>query len=299
MSADEVEAATTRLAALEAEAAVLRTSLVQARRADVQTAARTSPFREDTDIQQHFENVTRGPGSMKWRHYFDIYHKHMARFRNTDVHVMEIGVFAGGGLRMWRWFFGKKARLFGVDFANGTRVYERHLNYGRPDRMIIGDQENPQFWSRFKRKVRRIDVILDDGGHEPEQQQMTLTALLPHLSYGGVYICEDVHETNRFARHVFMDYVYYGSRGLNGYDNYRKIDNVSTLGIIQEPTIVQQEIAEVSFYPFMVVLEKTPSRRMEMLGYRRGDLWRRFGLANGKTFAFPGTCERESDCPVI
>src|SRR5437773_9044996 len=41
------------------------------------------------------------PGRLmqKWHHYFDIYHKHFARFRARSPVVVEIGVFHGGSRR--------------------------------------------------------------------------------------------------------------------------------------------------------------------------------------------------------
>jgi len=67
----------------------------------------------------------------------------------------------------------------------------------------IGDQADRRFWKRFKQEHPRIDVLIDDGGHEPEQQLVTLEEMLPHLRPGGVYICEDVHgERNRFNAYV-------------------------------------------------------------------------------------------------
>lgn len=45
--------------------------------------------------------------------------------------------------------------------------------------------------------------MIDDGGHEPEQQIVTLEELLPVIRPGGIYLCEDVHgAANRFSLHV-------------------------------------------------------------------------------------------------
>jgi hypothetical protein len=47
-------------------------------------------------LERYFDTHTSGPGIWKWRHYFEIYHRHFARFVSTDVHVVEIGIFSGG-----------------------------------------------------------------------------------------------------------------------------------------------------------------------------------------------------------
>jgi hypothetical protein len=51
----------------------------------------------------------------KWRHYLDVYDRHLSRFRNSSFKMLEIGVFKGGSMRLWRDYFGSDAVLFGVD----------------------------------------------------------------------------------------------------------------------------------------------------------------------------------------
>src|SRR3954463_16762134 len=69
--------------------------------------------------------------------------------------------------------------------------------------ILIGDQEDREFWRRAREQMPRVDVVIDDGGHTPEQQRVTLEETLPTLKHGGVYICEDVHAVgNRFAAYV-------------------------------------------------------------------------------------------------
>ena len=96
-------------------------------------------------------------------HYFPIYERHLARFRNTDVHVVEIGIYSGGSLQMWRKYFGPRANIVGVDIANATKVYEGHPKYGRPDRIVLGDQSSPKFWERFKKK--RAQSRISNSSH--------------------------------------------------------------------------------------------------------------------------------------
>ena len=61
--------------------------------------------------------------------------------------------------------------------------------------VFIGDQADRAFWKQFKEKVPAIDIIVDDGGHQVDQQVATLEELLPHLRPGGVYLCEDIQHT--------------------------------------------------------------------------------------------------------
>ena len=42
----------------------------------------------------------------KWAPYFEIYQRHLAPFRGKPVKVVEIGVYKGGTLPMWKSYFG-------------------------------------------------------------------------------------------------------------------------------------------------------------------------------------------------
>jgi hypothetical protein len=132
---------------------------------------------------------------LKSLHYFDIYHRHLRKFIGRQVNVVEIGVYSGSSLSMWRHYFGEDCRVHGVDIQEECEVYEdSHTT------IHIGDQADRAFWKRFREAVPVVDVLIDDGGHQPEQQMVTLEEMLPHLRPGGIYICEDVHGVgNRFA----------------------------------------------------------------------------------------------------
>lgn len=53
--------------------------------------------------------------SLKYKNYFNVYENIFKNFKNKKVTFVEVGVFSGGSLFMWRKFFGKKARIIGID----------------------------------------------------------------------------------------------------------------------------------------------------------------------------------------
>src|SRR5262245_56734777 len=75
-------------------------------------------------LRDYFMAHKTGPGISKWMHYFDIYHRHLQKFRGRDVRVLEIGVYSGGSLRMWREYFGPKALVYGADIEPACSAYE-------------------------------------------------------------------------------------------------------------------------------------------------------------------------------
>jgi len=124
----------------------------------------------------------------KWFHYLDVYHRHFARFRGTEFTMVEIGVYHGGSLQLWRDYFGPRARIIGVD------VNPRCKSLEEPGiEIVIGDQSDARFLSQLRERLGRIDLLLDDGGHTMQQQIVTFSTLFPHVSPNGVYLCEDVH----------------------------------------------------------------------------------------------------------
>jgi len=126
--------------------------------------------------------------SLKYINYFHIYDSLLKKYRNKKIVFVEIGVFSGGSLFMWRDFFGKKAKIIGIDLNPDIKRFKK---YGFD--IIIGDQSSKEFWKKFFRKYGKVDVILDDGGHTNYQQIMTVNCCVPNINDGGTLITEDVH----------------------------------------------------------------------------------------------------------
>jgi hypothetical protein len=122
----------------------------------------------------------------KWRHYFDIYEKHFARFRNKQPCVLEIGVDHGGSLQLWKRYFGHAALIVGVDIDPRCKAYEE------PGIQIeIGDQTCAGFWAGLWDHYRGFDIVIDDGSHDPGNQATTFDILWSHTR--SVYLIEDCH----------------------------------------------------------------------------------------------------------
>ena len=59
--------------------------------------------------------------------------------------------------------------------------------------IFIGNQADLNFWKKFYEKVGKIDILLDDGGHDNDQQIITLTESIPYINNGGIIVTEDTH----------------------------------------------------------------------------------------------------------
>ena len=215
-------------------------------------------------LRKYFDEHNQGAGIWKWNHYFDIYDRHFSKFRGREVNIMEIGIYAGGSLEMWRDYFGPKANLYGVDIQDACKACEKEGT-----RVFIGDQADPVFWAEVKDQIPKLDVVIDDGGHTPEQQRVSLDQLLPHLRAGGVYCCEDIHGfPNEFAA-----YVHKLSHRLNDSRNIQEHKENNDRSLAGATNPFQARINSIHLYPFVAVIEKNDASVAEFVAPKRGTIW--------------------------
>lgn len=119
--------------------------------------------------------------------------------RQDAVSLCEIGIDKGGSLGLWSDYFQRQdARIVGVD------IYCRDRSFGRI-RTIQGD-------SRIKttaEKVGAVNVLIDDGSHDVNDQVATFRVFWPNVKPGGIYVIEDVQgdreATRLMQEHPFED----------------------------------------------------------------------------------------------
>lgn len=119
--------------------------------------------------------------------YTDVYEYFLIPMRNQARKIFEIGVAGGASLFMWRDFF-PNAVIYGIDIEDSSRLNSERV------KTFVADQGNRKQLARFiASSGSAFDLILDDGGHTMDQQQISLGFLFPHVKPGGYYILEDVH----------------------------------------------------------------------------------------------------------
>jgi len=153
----------------------------------------------DTPKNELFDIFAADTNVHKWHHYFDIYSKHFEAYRNRPIKMLEIGVFRGGSLRMWKEYFHADSTIVGIDIDKSCKDHEI------ADRNVfvrIGSQADPEFLAKVNEEFGPFDIILDDGSHKTHHQNISFGALFrPALKDGGCYMVEDVH-TNYWLKHV-------------------------------------------------------------------------------------------------
>jgi hypothetical protein len=211
------------------------------------------------ELESYFDQHSEGLGIWKWRHYFPVYERHLGQFRGKAARLLEIGVYSGGSLEMWSAYLGADACVVGVDIEPSCRTY------ARPGiEIVIGDQSDPRFWDGFLANRPPFDIVIDDGGHQTDQQVATIEAVLPQMAPGGVYVCEDVHhEQNGFAAYI---------AGLA--TNLHAMRPGGTGGTLAtEPSAFQRAVHAIHWYPYLIVVERRHHRLDELVAPMRGSLW--------------------------
>lgn len=133
----------------------------------------------------------------KWHHYLPIYDQLFNSFcqdtrrdikSKSALKFLELGVFKGGSLQLWRKYFGSEAVIHGVD------IDPRCGELSSDDLPVhIGSQSDPKFLINVVNQMGGIDVVLDDGSHRAKHQRISFRTLFPLLADGGLYVIEDTH----------------------------------------------------------------------------------------------------------
>lgn len=127
----------------------------------------------------------------KWHHYFEIYEKHFSKFQNKPVNILEIGVQNGGSLLMWKKYFGKHAKVFGIDIDKNCL---KHQDLANNIQVFIGNAADKNFMEKLIKELPTLDIVIDDGGHKSKEQIYAFQVLYNKVSpMGGVYLVEDIH----------------------------------------------------------------------------------------------------------
>jgi hypothetical protein len=119
--------------------------------------------------------------------YTEVYELFFSPLKYTSRRVFEIGIAGGGSLEMWRDYF-PKATIYGIDI-----VPKNELDSNRIKTFLADQADRRQLAAFIARFGGFYDIIIDDGGHTMEQQQVSLGFLFKYLRPGGYYVIEDVH----------------------------------------------------------------------------------------------------------
>lgn len=191
-----------------------------------------------------------GHTAYKWHHYLALYDRHLSRFRGRPVRILELGIYRGGSLQIWKTYFGERAVIHGVDSNPACTQFAE-------ERVVphIGSQADAGLLKQVVEEMGGVDVVLDDASHRGSDQIASFEALYPLVDENGVYICED-------TRTSYWSQFGGGYRKPGTFIEYAKglIDRLHAWYIEDEAIARDETFARMTlgifFYDSMVVFEK-------------------------------------------
>ncbi len=116
--------------------------------------------------------------------YLELYDKHFSKYRGEDINFLEIGILFGDSLKIFDEYF-EKATITAIDIDDKTKLSKDNV------KIIQGDQSDRVLLNSFEDDYYQI--ILDDGSHKMDHQQISIGVLFKKLKSGGIYVIEDLH----------------------------------------------------------------------------------------------------------
>ena len=133
--------------------------------------------------------------SDRTHNYWKAYETLFQHRRNNPLTFVEIGVYEGASLEVWKEYF-PNGRVIGIDcneeYINNLRT--------RGFEVYIADQKDLNRMLEVTVKIGSIDIICDDAGHTSQPQQKCFEVLWPLINPGGFYSIEDLWNSYKQKR---------------------------------------------------------------------------------------------------
>jgi SAM-dependent methyltransferase len=205
------------------------------------------------------------PQGLKWTHYFETYEAVFGGRRNLPMRILEIGVFEGASLRLWKSYFQHpQTAVVGVDIQPTCARFDAPAD---GIHVRIGSQADDKFLAGVVAEFGPFDLIIDDGSHHSAHIIRSFNSLYASgLKDDGIYFVEDIHANYwpgwRDSANSFLDFckdllelmhAHYWDTRLPTW----RAEAESGLGIVLEVPQITTMIKEIRFFDSMVAIYKT------------------------------------------
>lgn len=135
------------------------------------------------EISQQYES---DKGAV-YHNYLTIYEKYFSPYRTKLKTFLEIGLWKGESIHMWREYF-ETGKLIGADILDLS-----HISLPDTEIYVCDQSDRVALEDLVNKTTNTYDIIIDDGGHMMHQQQITLATMFKYLNKNGVFVIEDLH----------------------------------------------------------------------------------------------------------
>lgn len=129
-----------------------------------------------------------GTDKATYHGFTDVYEPIFSKL--TNPRILEIGVADFHSIAMYKEYF-DKPYIVGMDVQDKSKYVDDTW------RFVQGNQTDVKALDKCVEGEQPFDIIIDDGGHRMDEQQITFGRLFKHVKPGGHFIIEDLHTSFR------------------------------------------------------------------------------------------------------
>lgn len=181
-----------------------------------------SGAKQPPTFQGYYYGHKTGRGIWKWSNSLDMYQKHFTPLAGKPLNLVEIGVQSGGSIEMWHAVLGEQCHVYGIDINKACTQFTDATTT-----ITIGDQADEKMWDAFYANTlqgKGLDILIDDGGHEAHQMEVTLRRAFPHMNPGGFIAIEDIH-----GRHYTQSFFYPAAKSISAWNAQGQVEWISVV----------------------------------------------------------------------
>ena len=199
-----------------------------------------------------------GDAARKGDRLLRVYGRMLAEFRDQPISLLELGVYRGASLRIWREYF-PSATIVGIDIEP----------IQLPDlpnvRIVQGNQAEPECLDRAIAAVNGslFDIIVDDASHLGLKSKAAFDHLFVHgLKPSGLYFVEDYAAPLLPGWPDGAPFTRSPAGSLDGYQHgmigfLKQVVDEMAIDVVRLES--RYRLAEIAFYPNICVIRKAPA----------------------------------------
>jgi hypothetical protein len=119
------------------------------------------------------------------------------------LHLVNLGYKTGNSLKCWNEYF-SNAHIYGIDIFHHSELDTEMIT------TFVADQNNESELQDVVDYINRpLDIVIDDGSHEPEHQMCSFMFFSKFLSKNGIYVIESIQPEfikNFMFLNIFPDF---------------------------------------------------------------------------------------------
>jgi FtsJ-like methyltransferase len=199
-----------------------------------------------------------GDASRKGDRLLRVYGRMLTEFRHQPIALLELGVYRGASLRIWRDYFPRSA-IVGIDIEPIRLPDLPNVH------IVQGDQADPETLDRATAAIggSQFDIIIDDASHVGVKSKGSFAHLFIHgLKPSGLYFVEDYAAPLLPNWPDGAPFTRPPTASLDGYQHgmigfLKQIIDDMAIGVIEMES--HYPLAEIAFYPNICVIRKAPA----------------------------------------